>query len=114
MREFQFVTDGYRLFSALNRLCDAPHSWYNSGPTQKYVLRQVKAMDFSLVGSARHKSLFQERASYSTKDNSGNHILAEDLDIGLIMLYGHILYLGKSYAYSISKFVQANVDEHVF
>lgn len=104
MKEYQFTTDGYRLFSALNRLCASDHSWYNCGPSQKYVLRQLKAVDFSLIGEARRQSLFQERASYSTKDSNGNHIQAEDMDVALLMLYGHILYAGKSYAYAVSTF----------
>lgn len=104
MKEYQFVTDGYRLFSALNRLCDSANSWYNCGPTQKYILRQLKAMDFSLVDNPGYRSIFQEKASYTTKDELGNWIQANDLDIALLMLYGHILYVGKSYSYSISKF----------
>ena len=103
MKEYQFVTDGYRLFSALNRLCDGANSWYNCGPSQKYVLRQLKAMDFSLVGDARSKSLFQERASYTTKDKNGNLIQAEDMDVALLVLYGHILYVGRSYSYALSR-----------
>ncbi len=103
MKEYQFVTDGYRLFSALNRLCDSANSWYNCGPSQKYVLRQLKAMDFSLVGDARSKSLFQERASYTTKDKKGNLIQAEDMDVALLVLYGHILYVGRSYSYALSR-----------
>ena len=102
IKEYQFVTDGYRLFSALNRLCNTANAWYNCGPTQKYILRQLKAMDYSLVGHSRYKSQFQERASYTTKDEEGNWIQAQDLDIALLMLYGHILYVGKSYSYSIS------------
>ena len=110
MKEYQFVTDGYRLFSALNRLCDSANSWYNSGPTQKYILRQLKAMDFSLVDNSSQRSLFQEKASYTTKDRAGNLIQASDLDVALLMLYGHILYVGKSYAYSISKSFLAKLD----
>lgn len=102
MKEYQFVTDGYRLFSALNRLSHSEKSWYNSGPSQKYILRQLKAVDFSLLGDARRKSLFQERASYTTKDDSGNQIRAQEMDVVLLMLYGHILYVGKSYAYAVS------------
>ena len=102
MKEYQFVTDGYRLFSALNRLSDSENSWYNCGPSQKYILRQLKAVDFSLSGDARRKSLFQERASYSTKDDNGLQIRAQEMDVALLMLYGHILYAGKSYAYAIS------------
>ena len=102
MKEYQFVTDGYRLFSALNKLSDSENSWYNSGPSQKYILRQLKAVDFSLLGDARRKSLFQERASYTTKDDNGNQIRAQEMDVVLLMLYGHILYVGKSYAYAVS------------
>ena len=102
MREYQFVTDGYRLFSAFNRLSDSENSWYNCGPSQKHILRQLKAVDFSLLGDARRKSLFQERASYTTKDENGNQIRAQEMDVALLMLYGHILYAGKSYAYAVS------------
>lgn len=101
-KEYQFVTDGYRLYAALNRLGDKESAWYNRSPSQKYVLRQLKAMDFSLVDENRYKTLFNEKASYFTKDEAGNSIRAADLDIGLIMLYGQILYSGRSYAYSIS------------
>ena len=102
-KEYQFVTDGYRLYAALNRLCDKESAWYNCSPSQKYVLRQLKAMDYSLVGETRYKSLFNDKASYFTKDEAGNPIRAANLDIGLLMLYGHILYFGRSYAYSISQ-----------
>ena len=107
MKDYQFVTDGYRLFSALNRLCDSENSWFNCGPSQKYILRQLKAVDFSLIGETRRKALFQERASYTTKDDDGNPIRAEYMDVGLLMLYGHILYAGKSYAYAVSMFTLA-------
>ncbi|KAL9125829.1 MAG: hypothetical protein Q9217_005026 [Psora testacea] len=108
MMEYQFVTDCYRLFSALNRLCDTPYnSWYNCGPSQKFMLRQLKAMDFSFQREGRRKSLFQERASFTAKDSDGNPIQAEDLDVSLLMLYGHILYAGKSYPYAVNYFLRA-------
>lgn len=104
MKEYQFSTDSYRLFSALNRLCNAPTSWYNSGPSQKFVLRQIKAMDFSLLGDEAGGSIFHEKASYSTKDENGNPVPAQDMDVALLMLYGHILYTGTSYSYALSEF----------
>ena len=102
MKDYQFITDGYRLFSVLNRLSDSENSWYNCGPSQKYILRQLKAVDFSLLSDISRKSLFQERASYTTRDEYGNQIRAQDMDVALLMLYGHILYAGKSYAYAVS------------
>lgn len=103
MKEYQFSSDSYRLYSALNRLCNAPTSWYNSGPSQKYILRQVKAMDFSLLGDEGRRSIFQERASYTTKDEKGKPIPAEEMDVALLMLYGHVLYAGTSYSYALSE-----------
>ncbi|KAI4237344.1 MAG: hypothetical protein LQ349_001916 [Xanthoria aureola] len=107
MKEFQFVTDGYRLFCAVNRLCDGANNWFNCGPSQKYVLRQLKAMDHSLVGQSQHRLSFQEKASYTTRDNEGNPIQASDMDLSLLMLYGYILYLGKSYSLALNYFYRA-------
>ncbi|KAL8802465.1 MAG: hypothetical protein Q9223_006641 [Gallowayella weberi] len=107
MKEFQFITDGYRLFSALNRLCNGNNAWYNCGPSQKYVLRQLKAMDHSLVGQGQHNKWFQERASYTTRDNEGNAIKAGEIDLALVMLYGYILYLGRSYSAALNYFFRA-------
>ena len=101
-KEYQFISDGYRLYAGLNCLVDKESAWYNSSPSQKYVLRQLKAMDFSLEGDTPYKTLFIEKAAFFTKDKRGNHIRAAHLDIALLMLYGHILYCGRSYAYSIS------------
>lgn len=106
MREYQFVTDGYRLFGALNRLCDTENTWFNCGPSQKHVLRQIKAVDFSLIGDAHRKSLYQERAGYN-KDGEGNPILATEMDIALLMLYGQILYAGRSFTFALNYFFRA-------
>lgn len=102
MKEYQFITDSYRLFSALNRVSHRPNKWYNSGPSQKYILRQIKAMDFALNGENRKAKLNEQKASYSTRDEAGNPILPKEMDIGLLMLYGHILYSGTSYTYALS------------
>lgn len=114
MKEYQFVTDGYRLFSALNRLCNSDNSWFNCGPSQKYILRQLKAVDFSLLGDSRRRTFFQERASYTTKDDDGNQIQAAELDVALLILYGHILHAGKSYAYAVSKFSLSVPQDEMF
>ncbi|KAL8650939.1 MAG: hypothetical protein Q9210_003528 [Variospora velana] len=107
MKEFQFVTDGYRLFSAVSRLCDGKNTWFNSGPSQKYIRRQLRAMDYSLVGQNQARSTNQERASYTSKDSEGNPIYASDMDLALLILYGHVLYLGKSFAVALNYYFRA-------
>ena len=103
MKDCQFVTDAYRLFSAANRLCDSDNGWYNCGPSQKHILRQIKAMDFALAGDAQDRHHNQERSAYTALDADGNVILPQNMDISLLMLYGHVLYTGKNYAYANSK-----------
>jgi len=104
MKEYQFKTDTYRMFGALTRLCQSPISWYNSGPTQKYILRQIKAMDYSLVSDEARRKYFSEKGSYSAVDESGRPLINKDMDVALLMTYGHILYTGTSYTYALSKY----------
>lgn len=106
IKEYQFVTDTYRLFGMLSRLSGDPHrSLFHSSPNMKFMLRQIKAMDFTLPkngGNPRsvkpiRESIYRERASLSTRDDSGEAIPAEELDVALLVLYGHILYSGNSF-----------------
>jgi general transcription factor 3C polypeptide 3 (transcription factor C subunit 4) len=110
MKDYQFTTDSYRMFSALTRICQSPVSWYNSGPTQKYILRQIKAMDYALIDKDSQKKYFTERGSYSALDENGRLIINDDMNIALLMLYGHILYTGTSYSYALSKLLQKSYN----
>ncbi|KAI9851300.1 MAG: transcription factor TFIIIC subunit tfc4 [Thelocarpon superellum] len=107
MKEHQFTTDTYRLYAALHRCCKCPMSWYNAGPSQKYVLRQIKAMDFSLVSEEYRKKHFGEKASYTSKDEHGNPIVNDEMDVALLTLYGHMLYVGTSYANAFNYYFRA-------
>ncbi|PYH50085.1 tetratricopeptide repeat protein [Aspergillus saccharolyticus JOP 1030-1] len=106
IKEYQFVTDTYRLFAMLSRLSGDPQrSIFHSSSNMKFMLRQIKAMDFTLpenIAGARpnrpRESIYQERASLSTRDEiTGEAISAEEMDIALIVLYGQILYSGNSF-----------------
>lgn len=113
IKEYQFVTDTYRLFSMLSHLSGDPrNSLFNSSPSMKFMLRQIKAMDFTLPEFGEHarsmrQSIWKERASLTTKDEDGNPIPAADLDIALLVLYGHILYSGGSYYPALNYFFRA-------
>lgn len=103
MREYQFTTDSYRMYGALMRAIHSPVSWYSSGPSQKYILRQIKCMDLSLVDEERRKkNNVGEKGSYSAVDEKGHLIINDDMDVCLLVMYGHILYTGQSYAYALS------------
>ena len=116
IKEYQFVTDTYRLFSMLSHLSGDPHrSLFHSSPNMKFMLRQIKAMDYTLPentaevrqGKAVRESIYQERASLSTKDEAGEAIPAEEMDVALLVLYGHILYSGSSFYPALNYFFRA-------
>ncbi|KAK2734615.1 transcription factor TFIIIC subunit tfc4 [Onygenales sp. PD_40] len=116
MKEYQFVTDAYRLFATLSRLCGDPRkSLFHSSPSMKFMLRQIKAIDYTLPNdpfksTPAHRtraSVFQERAALTTKDASGQLIPAEDMDVALLVLYGHILYAGTSFTNALNYFFRA-------
>lgn len=78
------ISDSYRMFALLSLLCQSPISWYTSGPAQKYILRQIKALD------ATHHMDTQPRETGIV-----------GIDICLLMLYGHILFTSTSYSYAL-------------
>ncbi|TVY19441.1 Transcription factor tau subunit sfc4 [Lachnellula arida] len=106
LKDYQFTTDAYRVFSALARMNNAPVSWYNSGPTQKFVLRQIKNMDYTLVDEESRKQIV-EKAAYSAVDENGRLVINEDLDLSLLMLYGYILSTNNSFQFALNYFLRA-------
>lgn len=113
VKEYQFVTDTYRLFAMLSNVCGDPlKSLFHSSPSMKFVLRQIKAMDFTLPEFNKQprparQTIWKERASLSTRDENGEPIPAHDLDVALLMLYGHILYSGGSFYSALNYFFRA-------
>lgn len=117
MKEYQFTTDSYRFYAAVHRLCHCPDDtvgWYNCGPSQKFLLRQIKAMDHSLLNKRGQQNLHikdypGERAGYTAKDReTGKTIYNDDMDVQMLMLYGHMLFVGGSYANTFNYFYRAN------
>ncbi|KAI5285945.1 transcription factor TFIIIC subunit tfc4 [Ascosphaera aggregata] len=116
MKEYQFVTDTYRLFATLSRSCGDPRkSLFHSSPSMKFMLRQIKAIDYTLPNDPfnltqvrrTRESVFQERAALTTKDAEGKLIAAENMDVAILLIYGHILYAGTSYTNALNYFFRA-------
>jgi general transcription factor 3C polypeptide 3 (transcription factor C subunit 4) len=62
-------------------------------------------MDYSLVDEARREKDLSDKGSFTTHNNDGRIFKRQDTDIALLMLYGHILYAGTSYAYALSMYL---------
>ncbi|KAI1106866.1 TPR-like protein [Jackrogersella minutella] len=102
MREYQYDTEPFRMFSALSRLCPSPASWYASGPVQKYMLRQIKLMDRAIIAAGTDVSGDDEGAP------TGRVYQGKELDVTLLMLYGHILFISNSFTYALNYFMRAH------
>ena len=110
MSEHQFISDSYRLYAALHRICGRPNPFYNGSPTQKFILRQIKAMDWSVMPLDRRSAMediWSERAGFSMKDAEGKEIQATDLDVPMLMLYGQLLHANGSSMEAINYFYRA-------
>ncbi|KAL2753820.1 hypothetical protein ACRALDRAFT_1064970 [Sodiomyces alcalophilus JCM 7366] len=95
-------SDSYRMFAALCRLCQSPASWYNSGPVQKYILRQIRLIDTTkLQRNHRGSQLGGCHGGSAMQDERRN------LDVCLLTLYGHILFTSTSYTFALNYFLRA-------
>jgi general transcription factor 3C polypeptide 3 (transcription factor C subunit 4) len=102
MSTYQLTTDSYRLYAALHRLCQGSASWYNAAPSQKYLLRQIRAMDQGLTTRQLRHSV-SEKTTNATAGGQEMSVENVDMDVALLVLYGHILYSGRGYGYALSK-----------
>ncbi|GAB0138618.1 hypothetical protein EsDP_00006844 [Epichloe bromicola] len=93
------VSDSFRMYALVSLLCQSPVSWYTSGPAQKYILRQIKAID------ASHETAVLRRGD--NEENERTDSVGLDIDICLLMLYGHILFTSTSYSYALGYFLRA-------
>lgn len=91
------ISDSARMFALLSKLCQSPVSWYTSGPAQKFILRQIKAIDMTYEAANKNMS------GTSTLVQDGAAAEKLNMDICLLMLYGHILFTSTSYTYAIGK-----------
>jgi general transcription factor 3C polypeptide 3 (transcription factor C subunit 4) len=113
LRENPYSSDPYRMFATLSRLVQSPSSWYHSGPAQKFMLRQIRAMDETLQKQQQQQQQQRKKAK-KTKRQSTRHDEPEgeevtkagfkQLDVVLLTLYGHILLSSASFPPALNYF----------
>ncbi|KAH8653483.1 hypothetical protein BX600DRAFT_526676 [Xylariales sp. PMI_506] len=94
-----FSSDAFRMYAALGRLCHSAAAWYADSRVQKFTLRQIKFMDSALV-PAEDKTKMMD--GYDPRAYPGR-----ELDVQLLMLYGHILFVSNSFTFALNYFVRA-------
>ncbi|EMR71485.1 putative rna polymerase iii transcription factor tfiiic protein [Eutypa lata UCREL1] len=107
----QFDTDAFRIFAALSRLCPSPASWYASGPVQKFLLRQIRIMDTTLVPKqakmGREQSPSEEAEAEAEAEVEGATYPGKEPDATLLTLYGHVLFISNSFTYALNYLLRA-------
>ncbi|KAL2356117.1 transcription factor tfiiic complex subunit sfc4, partial [Cryomyces antarcticus] len=111
IRRYPYASSTYQLYAAMGRLHAGAPNWYNSGPSQKFILRQVKALDYAILDPQRRRSyafVDQERSSYTAGGrHDGNPHALTGLDAGALVLYGHLLAVAGSYSNALNYYFRA-------
>lgn len=130
MKEYRFCTDAYRLFAALNLFYTdadggkpvASQSEFRDSTTQKFMLRQMGALDsrlpedyndhgdeglipgFMRTTFANGPSSVQEDGE---EDEFAESLRPKEMDVVLLCLYGHIMYAGDTFVSALNYFYRA-------
>ncbi|KAK4971242.1 transcription factor TFIIIC subunit tfc4 [Elasticomyces elasticus] len=101
----------YQLFANITRLYTGEGTWLNSGPTQKFMLRALKSVDYALLDARRRQAYHftpSERSAYTKNhtQEANRHGLAE-LDPGLLALYAHIMTVAGTYGSALLYYFRA-------
>ncbi|KIW13874.1 hypothetical protein PV08_06655 [Exophiala spinifera] len=136
VRKYQFCTDAYRLFAALNLLYPHPThkdgkegqvhaAAFRSGPSQKFWFRQIMIMDANLPPDYNPEGFgpvpsnmrnLEKEIRRDDVDGGGPGMGSgtneqvrslQEMDVVLLSLYGHILYAGNSFPSALSYFFRA-------
>ncbi|CAK7562487.1 MAG: transcription factor TFIIIC subunit tfc4 [Sporothrix epigloea] len=93
MRQKPSTTDCYRLFTVMCRLCRSPALWFSSSPAQKYILRQIRQRDETLLKK--------------NKESGTADLIVDGLDTCLLVVYGHILFASMSFHFALNYYQRA-------
>ncbi|OQV09427.1 Tetratricopeptide repeat-containing protein [Cladophialophora immunda] len=134
LRTFQFNSEGYRLFAAMNLLFTRPGAVFRSRATHQYLFKQIVQMDANLPidydpegygpvpdfmrqsgaeNASRNRDNDEEAPVPHEKDVQSqqhqrqNMTKTKEMNVDLLMLYGHVLYAGGGFTSALSYFYRA-------
>ncbi|KAL1393903.1 hypothetical protein HDK64DRAFT_196036 [Phyllosticta capitalensis] len=111
VKRHPYANDAYRIFGIVNRVYIGHRTWYNAGPSQKFILRLIKAMDFALLDEdSRKKYKFgdQERSGYTRGgQNDGNPEGISEINVALLVMYGRVLSSGGTFLNALNYYFRA-------
>lgn len=110
-KSLEFVSDSFRLPSAAVRSLQLMPTVFRDGPEQKFWMRQVKLMDFSVLPE-EHKNLFHftdgNRVKFTESGRPpGNPYDIKELDPEIFALYGHQMNVSGSPVTALNYYFRA-------
>jgi general transcription factor 3C polypeptide 3 (transcription factor C subunit 4) len=135
VKEYRFCTDAYRLFAALNLFYtdadggkpSANQSEFRNSTTQKFMLRQMSALDARLPEDYNEhgeegtvpgfmRTISAHGLNNTQEDEEVDDFTEEfkpkEMDVVLLCLYGHIIYAGDTFVSALNYFYRAlTLDE---
>lgn len=83
--------EAFQVFAAVNRFAFGSN-WFSAGPTQKWMLRMVKAHDFlAMPAEVRGRFDFCQQTPNLTRKAADLDGELQELDAGVLLLYGHMV-----------------------
>jgi general transcription factor 3C polypeptide 3 (transcription factor C subunit 4) len=77
-----------------------PVTWYNAGPNQKYILRQIKQMD-------THLQTLRPSDPSSAAPGAPNSTIMSSFDLPITLMYGHMLSTAASHTNALAYYLRA-------
>ncbi len=87
MRKYPFAGEPFELLNTISSITSGSHSWYNAGPNQKFILRQIRLVEGTLLCPQRPPDA---EAGITAHGDA-------ELNPAAIATYGHILSMSGSY-----------------
>lgn len=106
IKRHPYASDAYQLYAAIFRAIQGDTDAYRQGPAQKFILRQVKQMDYALLDEAIAEKFYnfsiQEKKSFGVARGK-----IDEMDPTLCVMYAHVMAAGASYLPALNYYFRA-------
>ena len=97
----------YQLITAVSRLAYGDNTWFTAGPTQKFMLRSVKTLDYQALSPAMRRKFDFGMPPSTLRRRNKPEFAADGLDAGALMNYGHMVSVANHSSSALPYFFRA-------
>lgn len=97
----------YQLITAVSRLAYGDNTWFTAGPTQKFMLRSVKTLDYQALPPVHRRKFDFGMPASTLRRRNKPEFAADGLDPGALMNYGHMVSVANHSSSALPYFFRA-------